>query len=441
VRRPAGALVAERLPSRVNQAGRVCVCAGMASRSRFLVLIAAMLLAVSGCRASSGAQAGTTAPATSGASASTAPPASPGATGAASGLTTSPGPAATAGSTGSGLPAGGPVPVDFRAWSVTWVSDQVGYLLGSGRCSRPPCTSVVRTTDGGRHWIGVPAPVAPLPAATGMARSVRPDTVRDLRFATPTDGYAFGGGLWTTHDGARTWRKLNLGAVSDLATDGRTVYAIVSDCGSGQPECGALRLLASPVGHDAFRPTGRASGASTGPAGGPAVVSTGTGLVVAELGKKIFVSTAAGQWQQATNPCEVTLAGVLAAATGGAVQAFCAEGAAGSLYVTVARSTDRGRSWTRPSAPARIHNGLVTLTAGSASLVAIAATSPDLGGNLLVSRDGGAHWASQTLTRGEGYLYVGARSASSLVVLAGPPTGAIWTTSTAGRSWNRLPIR
>lgn len=417
----------------------------MARGNRLFVLIAAALLAAAGCQSGGNTPAGGTAapPATTGADTGSVPPAGPVTPGTGTGAGTG-GPAASTasgpatGSTGLALPAGGPVPVDFRAWSVTWVSNQIGYVLGSGRCSRPPCTSVVRTRDGGQHWVGVPAPVAPLPASATALPPAPAGTVRDLRFATPADGYAFGGGLWTTHDGARTWHKLALGAISDLATDGRTVYAITGNCPAGQPSCGGLRLLASAVGRDDFRPAGVSS---SGPAGAPALVSTGAGLVVADLGAKAFVRAGSGAWQPATNPCGVTLVGVLAAASGGAVLGFCGEGAAGSQYVQVRRSTDRGRTWSRATAPVQIRNGLVTATAGSSSLLALAAANPDLGGNLLVSRDGGAHWAAQALARGNGYLYVGARSGVSLVALASPPTGAIWTTSTSGRSWNRLPIR
>jgi len=51
--------------------------------------------------------------------------------------------------------AGGPVPTGFVAWSVTFVSDRQAYALGDAPCHRPPCTSVVRTLDGGRSWRGV----------------------------------------------------------------------------------------------------------------------------------------------------------------------------------------------------------------------------------------------------------------------------------------------
>jgi hypothetical protein len=397
--------------------------------SRLIVLLAAAALAVSACGHDASPPAGNSPqPAAGGSSV----PATPGdGSPPAGSLTTPPGGPAPA------LPRGGPVPADFRAWSVTWASGQVGYVLGSGRCSRPPCTSVVRTTDGGRHWIGVPAPVAPLPARSEPDRSVAADTVQDVRFATPTDGYAFGGALWTTHDGARTWRKLTVGAVYDLATDGRTAYAVVATCAGGRPPCDRLQLLTSAVGRDDFRPVG----VSTAEAAGRGSVSTGSGPAVAVLGSAIFVAASAGQWNRIPSPCP-SLVGVLSAASGGALVAFCGEGAAGSLYVTARRSTDGGRGWGAASAAARVPNGLVTVTAGSTAVLAVASTNPDLGGALLVSRDGGARWAATAVPRGShGYRYVGARSASSLVALASPPTGAIWTTSTAGRTWASLPIR
>jgi hypothetical protein len=286
--------------------------------------------------------------------------------------------------------------------------------------------------------VGVPAPVAALPPDSGPGRAASPDTVRDLRFATPRDGYAFGGGLWTTHDGARTWHRLAVGAVSDLATDGRTVYAVVADCGRSRRPCDALRLLASPAGRDDFRPVGvRADGPAD-----QATVSTGSGLVAATLGAAVFVADGAGRWRRAGNPCPAALAGVVAAASGGTLVAFCAEGAAGSLYLTARRSANRGRTWTAPSAPVRTRTGQVTVTAGSAAMLAVAASNPDLGGSLQTSRNGGATWTAAALARGgDGYRYVGARSDTSLVALASPPAAVVWTTSTAGRTWTRLPIR
>jgi hypothetical protein len=51
----------------------------------------------------------------------------------------------------------------------------------------------VRSTDAGRTWRGVPAPKAELDSSE--TREPETGTVRELRFATPRDGWAYGGGL------------------------------------------------------------------------------------------------------------------------------------------------------------------------------------------------------------------------------------------------------
>src|SRR5439155_13711178 len=75
--------------------------------------------------------------------------------------TSAPAPAPTSAPAFQGPP-GGPVPPGFLAASVTFVSPSNGWVLGSAPCASPPCTSIVRTTDGGHTWKGIPAPRAPL---------------------------------------------------------------------------------------------------------------------------------------------------------------------------------------------------------------------------------------------------------------------------------------
>lgn len=125
-------------------------------------------------------------------------------------------------------PAGGPVPAGFSPESFTAIGDLTWWLLGTAPCAQAPCTSIVRTEDGGQTFVGIPAP--------------RTDGVSELRFANAQDGFAFDPQLWVTHDGGASWQPVSLGGeVIDLAASGGYVYAIVSTSG------GRGMLMRSPV--------------------------------------------------------------------------------------------------------------------------------------------------------------------------------------------------
>ena len=51
-------------------------------------------------------------------------------------------------------PPGGPVPSGFTATSVTFVSAQEAFVLGTAPCPNAPCTSIVRTLGRGASWRG-----------------------------------------------------------------------------------------------------------------------------------------------------------------------------------------------------------------------------------------------------------------------------------------------
>jgi len=89
----------------------------------------------------------------------------------------------------------GPVPAGFGATSVTFVSADEAFVLGTAPCAHAPCTSIVRTLDRGASWA-------------------------DLGFTTATDGVvvhgpANGDGnstgrpgqLFLTSDGGTTWQQ------------------------------------------------------------------------------------------------------------------------------------------------------------------------------------------------------------------------------------------
>ena len=47
---------------------------------------------------------------------------------------------------------GTPVPSAFRANSLTWLSAQRGWALGTAPCGTKTCSDVIGTTDGGTKW-------------------------------------------------------------------------------------------------------------------------------------------------------------------------------------------------------------------------------------------------------------------------------------------------
>ena len=69
-----------------------------------------------------------------------------------------------------------------------WMLGTARCIVGAGRCG-----AIVRTTDGGSTFAGIPSP----PVSVG--------DVTQLRFANPRDGYAFDPELWETTNGGASW--------------------------------------------------------------------------------------------------------------------------------------------------------------------------------------------------------------------------------------------
>src|SRR5271167_2360425 len=93
----------------------------------------------------------------------------------------------TAGTPVSGAPLAGPVPAGFAATSVTFVSADEAFVLGTAPCAHAPCTSIVRTLDRGATWVGLPAPAVPV----GEPGLTSAPIVWGIRFAAPEHGFVF----------------------------------------------------------------------------------------------------------------------------------------------------------------------------------------------------------------------------------------------------------
>src|SRR6185503_6336734 len=93
-------------------------------------------------------------------------------------------------------PGGAPVPARFAPASTSFVSASLGWVLGTVGCSSQPCTSILRTRDGGQSWQGVPAPRAPVLGTQGGPAPA--GSIRTIRFADQADGWVAGRALYAT---------------------------------------------------------------------------------------------------------------------------------------------------------------------------------------------------------------------------------------------------
>ena len=122
-----------------------------------------------------------------------------------------------------------PVPKGFKANSITWLSSELGWVLGTVPCGSKVCSEVIGTKDGAKTWSVVGALKAPIPNTSLGGRGVT-----EIRFATPEIGWAFGPDLYRTTDGGRTWAHEAIPGhgeqVLDLAANATEAYAVVSDC-------------------------------------------------------------------------------------------------------------------------------------------------------------------------------------------------------------------
>ena len=339
-------------------------------------------------------------------------------------------------------PAGGPVPTGFAASSVTFVSPQEAFVLGTAPCAKAPCTSILRTLDRGVSWRGLPAPVTPL--GNEQADQTGPG-VWGIRFANPEDGFVFGNGLWETSDGGERWTSAAApgGSIESLEVIDGQVLALTAACtpdnGCGQTDTLVRRPLAGGPWRQVARVT--ESGAIATQAKVAAVIDGSRVLITTNGG--LSTVTQAGPCGTAEVPAPAAVA--VTGADGLAVE--CAGGAAaGSVQKTVYVSDDLGAHWTRAGSPG-IGGDPDGLSAGSASQLVAAAFS---GASILYySGDGGARWSNAFFAGdgGLGFNDLGFTTPTDGVVVYGPVfsdsnaegrPGQLLLTSNGGASWQKV---
>jgi hypothetical protein len=356
---------------------------------------------------------------------------------------------------------GGAVPRNFQPTSVTFINMRIGAVIGQagtpGHCATPYCTSLAGTSDYGTSWYGVTAPVNGAPSgASGVSQ---------IRFLNLSDGWAFGPGLWVTHDGGAHWTpELTSGLrVTDLETADGRAFAIFASCtgdtATYAAHCGSFSLFSSLARSDRWLPVSgpagglKLSGAGLGhPATASLLLAAGTGYLLAPSGQIYSGPLTGAAWTvagQAPNapgapgPDGQPTTGLLAARSSLLFE-LCARTteAGGSQAKSVYSSADGGKTWRQAGTapPAGIAR---SLAAAQGNLVVLATTA-----GLAVSNDGGATWTqTETGPRGAaagrpGFSYVGMTDhQQGVAVPADPQLREVFTTTDGGATWQARPVQ
>ncbi len=331
-----------------------------------------------------------------------------------------------------GAPAvGGPVPSGFSGYDLTWVSQDEGWALGTAPCATAPCTSIVRTTDGGQHWIGLPAPTAFLSQTDTCSSDCA--QVRSIRFVSAEVGYVFGpNSFWMTTDGGQHWQS-EPGNAWGLEVAGTSVLRV----SGGQPNCAPgcqFQVQRAAIGstdwHDVALPgPTQDAGASLSASGNTALLTT-TGNPAGGAGSAqsiVFSSTDSGaSWSKVGEPCpqgsvENDSLAVSVAQDASAAALCQPRPSQGSSFLVLAAGA--GQPFAQKVVVPGAAPGLVT---------ALDRSTVFIGGDRLYRWDGSSITAVSGPSKPR---FIGFESATVGRVLA---DNGLWTTSDGGRTWSPL---
>jgi photosystem II stability/assembly factor-like uncharacterized protein len=326
--------------------------------------------------------------------------------------------------------------------------------LGTAPCATKPCTSLARTSDGGRTWVGIRPPVVGLTGVDDCSSAC----VSSVRFATPLIGYLFGPNvLYLTTDGGATWQRQSGGAEALEIADGSALLVVDQGC---IPGCG-YQVRSARIGSGDWRRVLTIPPAQVGFDTGVSLARTGSRAFVQVYGhtaggapsahSTLFASTNdGGTWTNRGEPCpqsggvEVD-ATALATADDGSVTVLCTKRTGESAFVAV--STDGAATFH----PGKSLTGLVTRLVGSASasdLFVLTANGAAGGGDtrLVRSTDGGHNWnyaapavQSSGVSASEGFL--GFENATTGRWVPSTDASQVWTTTDSGATWTPYRFR
>jgi hypothetical protein len=331
-------------------------------------------------------------------------------------------------------PSVGPVPKGFEPMSFTFVSPHDGWVLGTAPCAHAPCTSVVRTVNGGATWRGIPAPVYKLSRYVGGAGLDR------IRFASTANGYAYGSQLWVTHDGGNSWYPVTLPGfvkgdyITDLETSSGVAYATVATHRS------RVTVYRSAVGTDSWSQVAGLPGGVTGSLPFGVVTLHGTAAWII-LGSRVYSSQNGINWSREHFRCgsfyQITS---IAAESNRHVTLLCVGNAGlGSTEKVLYASSNGGSHYVKVGEPPRGGDGGY-LAQPTLDHLFIATSSGATW--LYASTDGGHRWHDNftLFDGGKGWSDFGFTTSTQGAAVDGSPSvgSHLYMTWNAGRVWHKI---
>jgi photosystem II stability/assembly factor-like uncharacterized protein len=346
-------------------------------------------------------------------------------------------------------PVGTPVPAGFTVIHMQFVDPQLGWAIGNAQCAAGVCATLLRTKDGGQHWLAVPLPSGLTPVddaganhdtggSCGTNGTIYGPCVDHVAFADALHGY-----LWSFHtmfmttDGGASWvaqhlSAANLGATS-LVFAGKHVIAltVVQQCSAG---C-AGRLQRSVIGSSVWQPM---QPGGIEPSLLASTVSSARGVayfISAPHGpnagpEHLYRSTDGGaSWSAVQTALCVApsqaVSGGFAPAPDGSVPIACHPNEGNS---TVRVSTDGGATF----GPARPAPGFDVVGASATTLLSLAQNGTSSTYTVSRSSDGGVSWHPVTTVvnpTSEGFL------SPTFGYLNGYGSSSVLLTTDGGQTW------
>jgi hypothetical protein len=351
----------------------------------------------------------------------------------------SPSPVASASASATAAPSTpAPTPIaGFEAASVTFVSSQDGWVLGTVGGS----LALARTQDGGTTWTSV------TPPPTGFYTGSGSTGVSGIRFANQQDGWAYGYDLFATQNGGASWTQVALpglnvssGAtpIQELETSAGSVDAVITGTSGFLIDTAALGSSSWTTS-----PTTVAYGA--GPVPDAQLVLQGSSGWVVENDRVVAggARLQSGSWSTWTPPCTATGGpAVLAPSSAANLFAVCSQGiwASGPVSVRAYVSTTAGSSFTE------LATALPAACQGSSALASptTSVAAAGCGGEIVATFNGGGSWGTVFTGSGNTSIsYIGFTTSSQGVAIEASltsSTGLLVMTRDGGHTWAAVSI-